>query len=113
INKTRSRPGCFCRAYRIGFKPRTGGDMSITDRAAFSGLVRWKFFIHVLFARGWAGLRALLGCTLSFDTLGGGWQAVTVTYRWPKRTAMDASSRISTRTSAPRRPARISLRAIL
>jgi superfamily II DNA or RNA helicase len=34
----------------------------------------------VLFARGWAGLRALLGFALSFDTLGGGWQAVTVTY---------------------------------
>jgi hypothetical protein len=64
-------------------------------------------------ARGPAVLRERPVAALGFGTLGRGWQAVTVRYRLPKRTAMDASSRISTRTSAPRRPARMSLRAIL
>src|SRR5271169_826412 len=97
----------------MGFKPRTWDDASITDSAVFSGLVSRKFFIHWLFARGAAGLRARFAVTLVSGALGRDWQFVTVRYRLPKRTAMDASSRISTRTSDPRMPARMSRRAIL
>src|SRR5580658_5500236 len=54
-------PGRSCPAYRIGFVLRIGGGV-IASRAVFSGLVRRKFFIHWLLARGAVAFR--FGCTL-------------------------------------------------
>jgi hypothetical protein len=76
INQARSWPGRSCPAYRIGFAPRIGGG-AITSRAVFSGLVRRKFFIHWLFARGAAGFG--FDRTLGLVTLGRGWHWVTAT----------------------------------
>jgi hypothetical protein len=76
INKARRRPGRSCPAYRIGFAPRIGGG-AIASRAVFSGLVRRKFFIHWLLARGAVDFR--FGRTLGLGTLGRGWHWVTAT----------------------------------
>jgi hypothetical protein len=74
IDTARRWPGCFCAAYRIVFLPPADDGAPIGDRAALSGRVRWKFFIHWLFARGAAGWRVVLG----FAGLGRDSQAVTV-----------------------------------
>lgn len=74
INAARRWPGRFCPAYRMVFSPRTEDSVGVADKAALSALVRWKFFIHWLFARGAAGLRAVLGLA----TLGRDSQGVTV-----------------------------------
>src|ERR1035437_1609784 len=73
IDKARSWPG-FCPAYQMGFA--LGG--SIADRAALSGLVRRKLFIHWLFARGAAGFFEAAPIALGLGTLGRAWHSVTV-----------------------------------
>src|SRR3977135_1887068 len=96
----------------MGFKRRSWDDTSITDRALFSGLVKWKFFIHWLFARGTAGLWARLAIIFGFGNFGGGGAAGAARSPWPHARYERWLSRTSPRTSAPRRPARTSLRAI-
>jgi hypothetical protein len=76
INQARRWPGRSCPAYRISFALRIAGG-AIASRAVFSGLVRRKFFIHWLLARGAAGFR--FGYTLGRGTLGRGWHWVTAT----------------------------------
>jgi hypothetical protein len=59
-----------------------------------------------------AGRPSVFGCTVELNTLGRGRHWVTARWRLPKRTASESSSRTSTRTMPPRKPARMSLRAI-
>src|ERR1700678_291783 len=94
INQARRWPGRSCPAYRIGLAPGSGDGSPIADRAVFSGLVRRKFFIHWLLARDAAAFFRL-GRALGLATLGRGWHWVTATYRLPKRTANESSSRTS------------------
>jgi hypothetical protein len=74
IDRARSWPGRFCPAYRMPFAVRGGGAEGMTDNAVFSGLVRWKLFIHWLFPRGAAGFRGLCGAA----TLGRARHSATV-----------------------------------
>src|ERR1019366_655613 len=73
IDQARRWPGRLCPAYRMDFAPRTWGSAALAESAVFSGLVRWKSFIHWLLARGAAGFRARCGAgTLGLCTLGRG-----------------------------------------
>lgn len=40
IHQARRWPGCFCPAYKMGFRPLAAEDLGIADKAAFSGLVK-------------------------------------------------------------------------
>jgi len=87
--------------------------LPVEQRAAFSGLVNRKLSIHRLFARETAGFcLARAGLAVVFNDLGRGSHSETGKYYAPKRTASEPSSRASTRTCPPRKPERISLRAI-